>query len=205
MGANLAAPGVSSLRTLVNLLEPVKHYERGGLQVWSNQLIPLVGLADAARPDSAASREFAVSVDQAQFAPGSIDRDMARSFEGTLKAWAEAASTVQGAMSETYPAVREAIVPARALIEACSVANEVSASLASGTPITEAALASDLAKLDHAGQPNASATELPILKPIRLLAVAAAKQGGRPGLGDPEWRTLVESTAFPKPPAAAAK
>jgi hexosaminidase len=205
VGANLEAPGVNSLRTLIGLLEPVKHYERGGLQVWSNQLIPLVGLADAARPDSTPSREFATAVDQAVFAPGSIDRDAAKSFEGTLKAWAEAATTVQGAMTETYPALREAIVPARALIEACAVANEAAASLATGTPLTEAALSADLAKLDHAGQPNASATELPVLKSIRLLAVAAAKQASRPGLPDPQWKALVDSIAFPKPPDGAAK
>jgi len=69
VGANLEAPGISSLRTLISIIEPVKHYDRGGLQVWGNQLVPLIELADAAKPESEVSRQFRVAVERVVFAP----------------------------------------------------------------------------------------------------------------------------------------
>jgi hypothetical protein len=62
--------GIHSLRTYISVIEPVKHYDRGGQQVWMNQLVPLIGIADAAKPESEVSRLFAAQVDEALFAPG---------------------------------------------------------------------------------------------------------------------------------------
>jgi hexosaminidase len=197
VGENLKAPGIASLRILVGLLEPVKHYDRGSQQVWANQLIPLVGLADAAQPESAPSREFADLVEQMLFAPGAIDRSKADDIGTSLDAWSVAGKMVADTLAGTYPAVREAVVPARALVEACAVGDEAVHALASGTPLAGAMLASGLAALDHAGEPNGSATVLPVLKPIRMLLAAAAKQAGRARMPDDQWRLLVISTAFP--------
>jgi hexosaminidase len=204
VGENLDAPGVASLRTFVDLLEPVKHYRRSPLQVWSNQLIPLVGLADAALPDSAPSREFAGAVDRMLFAPGGIDRSRAGPISDRLRGWAAAGREVAEVLPELHPALREAVPTARDLVQACSVGNEALQALAAGAPLAADRLAASLAALDHAGEANGSATELPPLNPIRRLAVAAARQGERAGLSDDAWRALVESTAFPPAPAGTA-
>jgi hexosaminidase len=202
VGENLNAPGIASLATLIGLLEPVKHYERGNQQHWSNQLIPLIGLADAARPDSKASREFAGLVDKMLFSPGAIDRAQADDIGSSMVEWSTAAKEVAGTLADQYPGVREAVPPARDLLEACSAGDDAVHALASGVPLPGARLAAGLAALDHAALPNESATELPILKPVRLLLAAAAKQGERKGMTDTAWHELIVLTAFP--PAAAA-
>ncbi len=197
VGENLDAPGISSLAKLVGILEPVKHYERGSRQVWSNQLIPLVGLADAVQPESASSREFAGEVDHLIFSPGAIDRARAESVAGRMKAVSAAAAVVSGTLASTYPAVREAVPPARDLVDACAIGSDAAMSLASGVPLDGQRLAAGLAALDRDAAPNESATEIPILKPIRQLVAAAAKQAGRAGLTDEQWKALVVATAFP--------
>jgi hexosaminidase len=199
VGENLKAPGVASLETLIGLLEPVKHYERGNEQVWGNQLIALVGVADAAQPESEPSREFAGSVDRMLFAPGGIDRSQADSIGSSLDAWSVAAKEVD-TLAKTYPAVREAVPPAKALVEACAVGDDAVHALATGTPLASGKLAAGLAALERAAEPNVSATVLPVLKPIRLLVAAAAKQGVRAGMPDEQWHLLLISTAFPAPP-----
>ena len=66
-------------------------------------------------------------------------------------------------------------------------------------------LAASLAALDRSAETTGSATELPVLGPIRLLVAAAAAQGERPKLPDAGWRARVLSIAFPPAPAEAAR
>jgi hexosaminidase len=199
VGENLEAPGIASLLILISVLEPVKHYERGSRQVWSNQLVPLVGLADAVHPESASSREFAGDVEDMLFAHGAIDRATGESVAGRLRSMGAAGREVAEVLAGTYPAVREAVAPARALADACAVGADAVGSLTSGVPISGDKLAAGLASLDGDGAPNGSATELPVLGPIRLLVAAAAKQASRRGMPAEEWRSLVSSAAFPAP------
>ena len=204
VGADLGAPGASSLRTLIALLEPVKGYRRGELQPWANQLVPLIYLADAARADSAPSREFAARVERALFAPGGVDRTAAASLAATLDTWGADGREVAESLSKSLE-LWEPVAPARALAGACAVGADAARSLASGSPAADTALASGLEALDRAAEPNGSATELPVLAPIRLLVAASARQGARAALADEAWRGLVVSTAFPKSPAGAAR
>ena len=195
VGENLGAPGVAALRTFINLVEPVKDYRRGVLQVWMNQLVPLVGVADAARPESTLSHEFAESVDRLLFAGGGIDRPLAGPVADRLREWGEDGRQVADTLAADYPALREAIPTGRDLVDACAVGASAVASLASGRPIPGATLAKGLAALDRDGEPNGSATELPILPSIRMLVAAAALQGERPRLSDQEWRERVVAAA----------
>jgi hexosaminidase len=204
VGENLDAPGVSSLRTFVDLLEPVKHYRRGGLQPWCNQLMPLVGIADAARPESAPSREFAASVDRMLYAAGGLDRSQAGNLTDRLAGWGAAGREVADTLAPEFPALREAAPAAGHLADACAVGREALRALAFGSPLGADRLSASLAALDRAAQPDGSAAELPVLAPIRLLAVAAALQGERAGLSDEAWRARVSSTAFPPAPVGAA-
>jgi hexosaminidase len=205
VGENLDIPGISSLKTVISLLEPLKHYDRGGQQIWGNQLIALVGLADAATPDSTPSREFAGDVDHLVFAPGGVDVGAADSLASRLEQWSADARVVADTLPGTYPAVREAIPPSRALIDACAAGTEALQALRKGVPIGSDKLAARLASLDRDGEKNESATEVPILKPIRMLVAAAARQGDRRAMPDDQWRLLIVSTAFPSPAAATAR
>ncbi len=197
VGANLTIPGIESLRTLIALVEPVKHYQRGGQQIWSNQLVPLVGLADAAQPESTSAREFAGLVDRTLFAPGPIGAAGTAAIAGQFDLWTKVAQDVT-ALAPVYPAVREAVVPAADLTDAAAVGREAIGDLASGTVLPPARLAADLLTLDRVSQPNESATVLPVLVPIRLVVAAAAEQARRPEMTPEAWHQLVFATAFPQ-------
>jgi len=203
VGENLQAPGVDALRTLITVLEPAKHYQRGGLQVWCNQLVPLVALVDAVRPDSTPAREFSWRVEHALYGGDRIDTASLAPLGPALDRWSAAAQQVIDPMARVYPAVREAIAPGRALMAAAAVGNEALAALNRGRPLPADRLAADLATLDRAGQPNGSATEVPVLKPVRLLVAAAAVQNQRAGQSADAWRSLLLATAYPAgvPPA----
>jgi hexosaminidase len=199
VGVNLDAPGVAQLRTFISLIEPVKVYARGGLQVWCNQCIPLIGLADAAQPESDASREFASAVDRMLFGPAGIDRAAAGALGAELRDWAGAATVVSDTLPGDYPAVRDAIPTARDLSAACAVGQRALAALASGTPASRETMAADLALLDTAALPNPSATLLPIVAPVRLLAAAAAVQADTPAASGDAWRARVMAATAPAP------
>jgi hexosaminidase len=203
VGANLKVPGIESLKTVISLVEPVKHYERGQQQVWENQLVPLIYLADAAQPESAASRHFAGLVDALLFSPGGIDRGRASALFDQLRAWAAAGGEVAGALAANYPALRESVAPSRALVDACSVGVEATGALALGEPLPPDRVSKDFAALDHAAEPNGAAVEIPVLAPIRLLVAAAGAQASRQGLSAGQWRDLVRSTASRGGPAGA--
>jgi hexosaminidase len=195
VGANLKIPGIEALKTVVSLLEPVKHYDRGQQQVWQNQLVPLIYLADAAQPESMASRHFAGLVDALLFSPGGIDRGRASVLFDQLRAWGAAGGEVAGTLADNYPALREAVAPSRDLVDACSVGVEASGALALGEPLPADRISKDFAELDHAAEPNGAAVVIPILAPVRLLVAAASVQGSRQGLSAAQWRDLVRSTA----------
>jgi len=201
IGENLDVPGVDSLRSFLAVIEEVKGYRRGALQIWSSQIVPLVGIADASQPESMPARDFAGLVDRMLFAPGGIDPSLAGPIADRLGRWGSDGEQVADVLSAEYPALREAVPTARGLANACEVGGDAVRSLTSGRPIPSQALSDGLARLDRAAEANLSATELPILAPIRLLVVAAAELGERPKLSDAEWRTKVSSGALPAPPA----
>ena len=62
-GDQAGADELQALRRFADLLEPVKDYHRGEHQPQATQQMPLTGLADCSRPDSAISRALASAVD----------------------------------------------------------------------------------------------------------------------------------------------
>jgi hypothetical protein len=138
---------VAALRTFIDLVEPVKHYKRGGTPGVGNQLVPLIGLADAAQPESEPSREFAASVDEMLFAPGG-DRPgkRRRPSKTSSDAWGAAGREVADTLALSYPAVREAVArrPRARQMPAPWAPRRVQA-LASGVPIDAGRLSADLA------------------------------------------------------------
>ncbi len=92
-----------SLGRLVDLLEPVKEYNRGrGAGITS--LMPLVGVVDAARPESNAGRAFGLRVDALLADPA---REAGREqMADTLRRWQDDARAVKGEMGS--PLLRDA-------------------------------------------------------------------------------------------------
>jgi hexosaminidase len=205
VGANLEIAGIQSLRTFISVIEPVKHYDRGAQQVWMNQQVPLIGIADAANPESEVSRLFAAQVDGALFAPGTIDKARLAALLGTLSQWGAAGREVAEQLPGTYPALREAIPLAQGLAAATTVAADAIASLLSGAALPPEKASEAVAKIDAAAQPDVSATLIPSLGPMRLLVAAARIQERRAGLSDEYWRDQVIATAYPGLAEAAPK
>ena len=76
----------SPLRTLVDLVEPVKGYAREGLATTPpTQLTPLNRIVDAARPESLPARRFATLVEA--FLAGPIKPGMESEIRTTLSEW----------------------------------------------------------------------------------------------------------------------
>jgi hexosaminidase len=203
VGENLDVPGVGSLRTFIDLIEPVKGYSRGSLQIWANQQVPLTGIADAALPESSLSREFSQAAEGIVFAAGAVDRSLVAPAAARLALWQSAADEVAGTLGPGHPALREAIPVAQALGRICAAGSRALRSLESGTPLAADASASCLAGAAPPAEPNLSAAEIPIIGPVRLLVAAAALQGDRPKLSDAQWRDRVTSEAAA--PAAQAR
>lgn len=184
---------LEALRRLVDLLEPVKHYQRGQQQPDFNQLTPLTGLVDCARPDSAAAREFAAAVDAMVFGSSPNARVLlADDFAG----WHKLATSFDAGLLKNSPRLFEAAPLVRALDDAAGVGEEALRVLDSGHPSTAEWMQTQLAALDRAATPRA-ALEQPALAAVRWLVVAAAEQGKRATLSPEAWRQQVESLARP--------
>lgn len=197
VGANLAAPGVGELRGLISLVEPVKWYRRGGLQLWGNQLMPLIVLADAASPESEEARLASSAIDAVATGPAASAAASAGGLRPMLRHWSDIAAAIPP-LAARCPAVREAQGPAKALAAASQAAGEAIDSLEGRSPMSWERMQASLAALDDAAKPDVSAVELPVLPAVRRLVVAAGLSGQRAGMGPDAWRTLVETTAAPK-------
>jgi hexosaminidase len=77
---------VSALKTLVDVLEPVKAYAREGLATSeATSLTPLNRVIDAARPESETAREFSALIDR--FVTGALKPGMEAEIRATLTRW----------------------------------------------------------------------------------------------------------------------
>jgi hexosaminidase len=100
----LAANGpTGSVRRLVDLLEPVKDYNRGRRSAFTS-LSPLIRIVDAARPESDSAREFRGMVDRLLADPGKAAGREA--IAATLGQWRGEARAAAGEMSS--PLLQEA-------------------------------------------------------------------------------------------------
>jgi len=198
-GDGASAADRQALRAFVDLLEPVKDYQRGHHQPAANQFTPLTGLVDCARPDSAPARAFAAQVQAWVFAatPAAQDLDL---IARQLAAWRQTADVLGQGLTVTAPRLQEAAPLVHALAEASAVGREATQLLASGRTPDAGWLAAQLARLDQAAQARA-AVELPVIAPLRLLVAAAAAQSERKTLSADAWRQhLLELAKVPAKP-----
>jgi hexosaminidase len=200
--ADDASPAdMEALRTLVDLAEPVKHYQRGRQQPGSNQFTALTGVADCARPDSASGRAFANQVDE--FIVGrTTSTSGAPAVREQLIAWGQTAELLASGLVTRSPRLQE-IKP---LIQALATAAETGVNavdvFVSGKAPSPDWLQTQFAALNQAATPHA-AVELPVIVPLKRLMVAAAEQHRRENMSDDDWRRHVDERANPAKPATA--
>jgi hypothetical protein len=191
------------LRAFVDLLEPVKHYERGRQQPGATQFTPLTGLVDCARPDSGAAREFAAAVDELVLARP-ISDETAKAVARQLAAWSETADGLAKGFASRAPRLHEALPLLQALVVASEVGQGALQTLASGKAPAPAWLPAQFARLDQAAKPHA-ACELPVIASLKLLVAAAAGQDQRAALTDEAWKQLLKDASSPPAKPAAAQ
>jgi len=98
----VARQNAASLRTLADVVEPVKDYNREELAVTPpTQQTPLNRLVDAARPESETARMFSVMVDN--FISGQCkDARASSQIRGLLESWRNNNASLQPASSESF-------------------------------------------------------------------------------------------------------
>ncbi len=191
------------LTVLVDLIEPVKDYRRGNDQPDFNQYTPLTGLADCARPESDAARQFGDNVAASVFAPDApARRKAAGAVRRDLETWQAAARALADRASLGSAAVtRDALPVASAVTNACRVGLDAAQKLETAAPVADEWRVAAFARLDDDAKPR-DAVELPMIRSVRLLVAAAAEQSLRSSLSPSEWQKRVEHLAAPPPPPA---
>ena len=199
VGDDLGAAGSRRAADLHRLLEPVKHYERGGIAA---QVEP-AGASRGSRRRRASRqrrrraplppRSTRLSSDRAP----STETEAEYDFPRQLGHWRLVATDVIRLRAANTPPLTEALQPAAALQAPARWASEALASLASGKPLdAEHTDSRPRHSSTRRPRPNGSATELPILRPIRRLAAAASLQGERPGFSS---QRLARRASMPRP------
>jgi len=153
---------VEPLRTLADILEPVKGYARVSSGKKYTQQTPLNRLVDAAEPESMCAREFAGLVDQ-------MDRRQIREW---LMRWRENDAALEPALAKSF--LLAEVKPLSADLSAvAAIGLEALDAIESGRPKPRAWLDQQRAILEAAGKPRAELL-LMLVPSIEKLATAAA-------------------------------
>jgi hexosaminidase len=162
-GDNATARDRSALRTLADLVEPVKRYRRGQHQPDATQFMPLTGLVDCARADSGPTREFAAAVDKFLADPKS--EAAFQRVRSTLEGWRSVANDL---LARTPPRLQEAKPLLQALSDAADVGVKMAEARHAGRTLSPDAIAHFSSIVKRAGEPHA-AVELPAAAVIQRL------------------------------------
>lgn len=184
---------IAPLQTLVSLVEPVKDYRRHQ-QRPQTMLSPLTGLVDAARPDSAAAREFSKMILALLSDAPHFEAHSSR-IQKTLTEWRDA-GTEAAAMIDKAPALHEARPLARDLSEMGTAGLEALAYLSKGVAPSAEWRDAKLALLDEAAKPKA-ALEFPMITSMRQLIVAAYESPLLNNMTGAKWKERVRELAAP--------
>jgi hexosaminidase len=195
-GDSATPADIAALRAFVDLIEPVKGYQREEFHSKYVQSTPLTGLADTARPDSAAARDFTNAAERFLFSAPSYDAIAAASLRQTLQNWIAAAERVSTVLPEKSPRLQEATALAAQLTSASRLGLDALDSLLSGKPPADPSAQASLAALKQASVGQA-ACELAVIPALRLLVSAAALQGERVAAGEKTWKEHVQHLAHP--------
>jgi hexosaminidase len=170
-----AGHAIAPLRTLADLLEPVKGYRRGRTRAYS-RFTPLNRLVDAARPESAQARAFGAAVDAYLAAGGDRAGELRFLIEEQLVKWRdnhEGLATI--AASSTMLPEAEAL--SAQLRTTAEVGMAALGDIDAGAPTSDREYASRLSRLERADIQH-GALQLMVVETVRRL-VDAARTGRR--------------------------
>jgi len=169
-GEGATTEDLRQLRWWVDLIEPVKEYVRGQQQPEFRQSTPLTSLADCARPDSQASREFAAMVDE--FIASPKDQAAHARVAAVLAAWHVAAT----GLLNGWPRFSRDLAATKSLLSdfdtAVGAGDQAREALSGGRPLDLATQARFLDAADRAAK-SRFAVEIPAAGALRKLIAAA--------------------------------
>ena len=164
----LAGPGpVEPLRTLADVLEPVKQYRR---KYRNDQLTPLNRLSDAVRPESRAARQFAGRVDRLLASHSEEERNAVRA---TLERWRDNNARVLPILQQAW--LMQDVPPLSQDLTAVAVAGlQAIEYLQSGVPAPDSWRQAQIAFLEQARKPRADMLIM-IVPAVRKLVEATGQ------------------------------
>lgn len=169
VGGQTRPAELADLREFVDLVEPVKVYQRGQQQPDATQFTPLTNLVDCARADSEPSRQFAEAV--AGFLQKPRSAGAAEALASQLSAWKGLAMRLDAGLMQSSPRLQAARPLLVSVRDACEVGVAALTMLTSGATPPTGWKENQLAGLQRAARPHA-ALELPFIASIRQLVEA---------------------------------
>jgi len=144
---------ISSLKTLADVLEPVKDYTREETApVEPNSLLPLDRLIDAARPESATGREFSMMVDA--MLAGQASAQTKEQVRGMLTLWHNNQSSLEPLEGQSF-LFQEVIPASQNLTRVAAAGLEALDYLDRGARPREGWKSETVALLEDGGKPRA--------------------------------------------------
>ncbi|MBS1786714.1 MAG: family 20 glycosylhydrolase [Acidobacteria bacterium] len=207
LGGELAQrdDAVEAVKSLVDIVEPVKRYKRGAMQK-ATQFTPLTRLVDIARADSQVGRKFAASVEQFLYKDLPNSQDSARQGKFVVQPhaatlfyfvrWANAGQRLR-VFAQESAGLSDSLLFANDLIALGQMGEESLQFLTKGETPPESWRMAKLKQLDEAVMPRA-AVEFAILPTIKELVIAAAEQEKRKTMSSEDWKKMVKDLVAPK-------
>ena len=180
---------VEPLKTLADVLEPVKYYARGQVRDYRSDT-PLDRLVDAARPESEPARRFRRQVDF--FLKNGPDAAQAGDLRSTLARWRDNHAALEPILDRS-PRAAEARVHSRDLTVVSLRGLEALDHLASGHSAPAAWGEEARHDLAVAEKPSASELELAVVPGVRKLVLAATQLDQLASMGARAWNAQIES------------
>jgi len=184
---------VEALKTLADLVEPVKYYARGEVRSYRSDT-PLDRLVDAARPESETARRFRRQVDF--YLKNGPDAAQAGELRSALTRWRDNHAVLEPILDRS-PRAAEARVHSRDLTAVSRRGLEALDHLASGHSAPAAWSEEARNDLAVAQKPRASELELAVIPAVRKLVLAAAQLDQLAPVGASAWNALIETQLNP--------
>jgi hexosaminidase len=165
--------GISSLRTLANVVEPVKDYTREETAaVPATSLDPLNRLIDAVRPESTAARTFAAEVNLLLSAKASPETK--QQVRASLLRWRDSQAKLQPLESQSF-LLKEVVPLSQELSDVATIGLQALDYLEGPVRAPGGWQAQQLARLKHAEEPKAQLL-LMVVPSVEKLVEATGKQ-----------------------------
>jgi hexosaminidase len=167
---------LATVSAFIGAIQPVQGYDRGEEQPGSDQWTPLVGVADAAQPDSEACRSFASEVDRCLEGPAKDRPEAIDNLRSTLAAWLRAGQSLASptGISARAPALAPAAPVAAQLADACVVAVEALDAISAGKTKDADWKAAALGRLEADAEGH-DGVQIGALPALRKLVLSASK------------------------------